>query len=144
MRVNCRHGFFQFYEQSTGEISDFISLFGFDLVSEKDYYTFSTLQDAPRYSIQGGEYLGAPAIVTYEGEPWEVMEANGLVYDYDQDKVISILEVTDILQLKETNRYFIADGMIAPGSLTDEGNRVTDYSAFYESNRFEYSEVTYE
>jgi hypothetical protein len=127
-----------------GEISDFISLFGFDLVSEKDYYTFSTLQDAPRYSIAGGLYLGAPAIVTYEGEPWEVMEANSLVYDYDEDKVISILTVTDILKLKETNRYFIADGMILPGSLTEDGSRVTDYSAFYDSNKFEYSEVTFE
>jgi hypothetical protein len=146
MKVSCQHGFFKFWEAKAGQISDFISTYGFDLISENDYFTFSFLSDAPKYSIAGGEYLGALATKTFEGEPWEVMRENNLVYDFNLDKVVLIETIIQPVQLKTTDRYILADGMILPGSLTDAGERVTDYAAFYlfDSVKFKYSEVTVE
>ena len=134
-----------FIEDTQGEISDFSALYGFDLVPQSYYYTFASLRDAPKYSLLGGTYLGAPATKTFEGEPWEVMEANGLVYDFVQDELVPIALVTDIINLQFTTTAILTTGMILPGSLTDDGSRVKDYSAFYlfSKIKFKYSEVEY-
>ncbi len=144
MKLNCMHGYFKFFAEGSEDIGDFLNLYPFDLVAEKDYYTFSFLEDAPKYSLQGGTYLGAIATKTFEGEPWEILRENGLVYDFLNDVVVPIATITQLCELQETNRYFIADGLVLPGSLTDDGDRVTDYSAFYYNNKFEYNEVTFE
>ncbi len=90
--------------------------------------------------------MGAPAIKTFEGEPWEVMEENDLVYDFTQDKVVPISTITQAVQTKQTANYFLANGLILPGSLTEEGLRVKDYAAFYlfDTVTFNYSELNVE
>jgi len=137
------HGFFKFYESSPGDLSRFLFRFGLVVERSGDYFTFKALKDAPRYSISGSTYLGAPASKTYEGEPWEVMEANNLVYDYNQGLVVPLSSVSQPVRLKNAGRYYVTDGLILPGSLTDEGLRVTEYSAHYRPRRFDfrYSEV---
>lgn len=80
MRVLCRHGYYAFYPKTAAEVSRFSSFYGTSLVRSGDHYTFPGLADLPRYSIQGGLYGGLPAIKTFAGHPWEVMEANGLVW----------------------------------------------------------------
>ena len=42
--------------------------------------------------------------------------------------------------------YFLSPGLIKPGSVTDDGSRVTDYAAWFlfDSMKFKYSEITYE
>jgi hypothetical protein len=143
VKVNCLHGYFKFKERAVGQISDFISYYGFALELKDDYYTFATLKDAPEYSIAGNLYLGAPAIKTFEGKPWEVMKENKLVYDFTVDKVVPILSIVQPVQITSTDRYLLTSGMLLPGSLTDEGLRVTDYAAFYlfETIKFKYTEV---
>jgi hypothetical protein len=145
MLIKCLHGYFKFYESKSGEISDFMTLSGFDLVPQDDYYTFSALKDAPKYSLLGKPYINFPAIKTYEGEPWVIMKQNQLVYHFGLGLVVPKLAVIQLIELAKTRNCYVASGLILPGSLTVEGQRVTDYSAWYlfDSQRFKYTEVSH-
>lgn len=145
MQIRCIHGYFIFREQRAGEISDFMSLFeGLELVAKDDYFTFAALVDAPSHSIEGGEVLGVTAIKTFEGKPWEVMRENELVYNFNSGLVVPIDTITRRVELVKAPNYFLSPGLILPGSVTDDGSRVTDYAAWYlfDTNKFKYSEVT--
>ena len=134
MRVKCRHGFFIFEETRVGQVSDFMSLTGLKLVPWRDEYTFETLADAPEYSLTGKDLLGIPAVATFEGQPWEVFEANGFVYDFVQDLVVPIASIIQTTRVQRAGNRFISPGLILPGSLTDEG-RVKDYAAWFSRDR---------
>lgn len=146
MQIRCDHGYFFFRESKVGQISAFMSIFGLDLVAKDDYYTFETLFDSDDFSIKGSEYLGSVATVTYAGRPWEVMRENGLVYDFTQDLVVPIETIVTTVEISEAANYFLSPGLILPGSVRDDGSRVTDYSAWYlfDSAKFKYSEVNFE
>lgn len=146
MKIACIHGYFKFLEERPGEISQFSNLFGLELARSGDHFTFADLVDAPRYSIAGQTYLGAPATETFEGEPWEVMRENGLVYDFSQGLVVPIAAIVRSAPISQAGFYRVSNGMIVPGSVTEDGGRVTDYAAFYipEIPGFKYSEVEYE
>ncbi len=143
--IKCLHGFFIFEEQRAGQISQFMSLFeGLEIVSnDAGIFTFASLVEAPSHSLEGGEYLEAPVLKTFEGEPWEIMRENGLVYNFDLDEVVPIESITQRVTLFEGQDAIFSPGLILPGSLTDEGERVTDYAAWFlfDQNRFKYSEV---
>lgn len=145
MKVRCLHGFFIFEEIKAGEVSDFIGYSGLKVSPSGPFFTFDLLKDAPRYSIAGAPYLGVPAVETFEGEPWEVFEANGFIYDFTLGLLKPIESITTIAPLKNVGRRFISNGLILPGSLTDEGNRVKDYAAHYSQDtlRWLYSEVSF-
>lgn len=146
MQIRCDYGFFQFRERKPGQLGDFMSQFGLDLVSKDDYFTFDFLSDAPNYSIQGSDYLGLPAVVNFEGKPWEVMRANNFVYDFTQDELVDIEEITTLLSIDQGIYYFLSPGLILPGSLSAAGTRVTSYNGYYlfDQAKFKYSEVQYE
>lgn len=146
MEIKCLHGFFKFTEHAEGEISQFASLFDLDLVLQDDYFTFDSLSEAPRYSIAGSTYLGAPATETFEGDPWQVMKQNELVYDFLNDVVVPIATIIQSVTLDLIDYYYLSNGLMLPGSVTDDGFRVTDYSAWYSFDEatFKYSEVEYE
>lgn len=146
MQVNCLHGYFIFRETRCGEMSRFSSIFGLPLSSQDDYYTFDPLLDAPDYSIAGNLYLEAPALKTFEGKPWEIMEKNGLVYNFNTELIVPIESVTQLVEIKQASNYFLSDGLILPGSVTDDGSRVTDYSAwfYFDLMKFKYTEIDYE
>jgi hypothetical protein len=146
LKIRCLHGFFIFEESTAGEISRFMSLFNLNIQAEKNYFTFESLLDAPTYSIAGGTYLGADAIKTFEGSPWEVMRENNLVYDFTKDEVVPLTTITQRVQIQRAANYFLSSGLILPGSLNDGGSRVKDYAAWYlfDSAKFKYSEVSYE
>lgn len=146
MEVKCVSGYFIFTEHEEGEVSRFSSLFDLDISLFEDKYVFDTLADAPEYSIIGGTYLGAPAVKTFEGKPWEVMKANGLVYDFLNDVVVPFATIIQRVSLDLTDYYYLSTGLMLPGSVTDDGTRVTDYSAWYsfEDATFKYSEVSFE
>ena len=145
MQIRCIAGFFQFRETSAGEISRLNSFFGFDLVAKDDYFTFSFLKDAPEYAIVGGEYLGAEVSKTFEGEPWDVMRENEIVYDFLNDEMVPISSILRSVEIIPAGNYFVSQGLILPGSVTDGGLRVRDYAAWFsfEAMRFRYSEVFY-
>lgn len=145
MRIDCLHGYFKFYESRSGDISRFMSIFsGLSIFNNEDHYTFEALLEAPEYSILGNEYLGATATKTYSGKPWEIFRENGLAYDFNKGIVQPIASITQVVKIYESGNTFISQGLILPGSFTDEGGRVTDYSAWFlfDSLKFKYSELT--
>ena len=145
MKLKCLHGYFLFEETSAGQLSDFVSLTGFDLVPKGNKYTFADLEEAPEYSITAKPFLDFPAIATYEGEPWEVFEANGVVYNFALGLVVPIQSVIQRANVELAGNRYISSGLILPGSLTLKGERVKNYSAWWSRNtlRWLYSEVEY-
>lgn len=145
MKIDCLHGYYKFSEIRAGEVSLFRTLTSFDLVLVEGEFIFQALIDAPKYSIAGGTYFGAPCVKTFAGEPWEIMEKNGLVFDFIKGQVVPILTIVEPVEILSSNNYLISNGMIKAGSLTDEGLRVTDYAAHYlfDSGKFNYSEVNF-
>ncbi len=145
MKIKCLHGYFIFQETRISQVSDFISRFGLELVQDGPDYTFELLAGAPRYSIKGKSYLGNVALKNFEGEPWEVFAKNELVYDFSKGLVVPISSVTNTVTIDQAGNKFISPGLILPGSLTADGDRVMDYSAWYSRDtlRFSYSEVAY-
>lgn len=144
MKINCQHGYFTFEESRPGDISRFMSLFaGLSIVSIGNRFTFEDLADAPEYSIAGKTYLGAIATATFTGTPGEIMRENKLIYDFDLGTLRPIASIVKKIKLSTASNYFLTPGLIMPGSLTDDGTRVTDYSAWYlfDSGKFKYSEV---
>lgn len=145
MRVRCLHGYFIFDEMRQGQISDFMNLTGLDLVSKDNYYTFDGLEDAPNYSLVGKNLLNIPAIALFEGNPWEVFEANEVVFDFTTGLLVPIASIARIIEIKQAGNMFVSNGLIQPGSLTAEGKRVKDYAAWFSRDRltWHYSEVVY-
>lgn len=145
MKVDCLHGFFIFRETKVGQISDFMSLTGFSLVKWRDAYTFEAIQEAPDFSILSKPVLGVPAKATFEGEPWEVFEENGIVYDFGKGIVSPIETIIQTVKINLAGNKFISNGLILPGSLTVDGKRVKDYSAWFSRDtlRWLYSRVEY-
>lgn len=143
MRIQCNAGFFIIRDEATWEVPRFTNIFGLDLVSFRDFYTFPFLADPPGYSIIGNPFLGVNAIANYEGEPWEVMRENEIVYDFSDGTVKPLLTVQQRAKLKSAGQFYISNGLIVPGSLMDDGTRVTDYSArfIWDSMSFRYGEV---
>jgi hypothetical protein len=143
LRIDCLHGYFIFSESLSGQMSRFMSLFNFQISRNKDHYTFLNLLDAKKYALIGGVYLDAPITKTYEGEPWEIMRENDLIYDFSRGRLVNINTITTRVSGQRSSNYFLFDGLILPGSIMDDGSRVRDYSAWYnfERSSFRYSEV---
>lgn len=146
MKINCRHGFFTFDEMKFGDASRFYSKFGLELLSYRDKFTFKPLALAPEHCISGQTYLGAACSVSFAGEPHEIFEANGLVYNFTTGLVIQKSTIIKIVDVEPAGFYFISPGLILPGSLTKGGSKITGYSAHFsfDTLRFRYSEVTYD
>ena len=145
LKIQCTHGYFKFEETEAGQISRFMSQFDLEIERSGDHFTFAALADAPDYALLGGTYLGAPVTQTIEGAPWEIFRANRLVYNFSLGIVQPIDLILKAVSLERSGFFFLAPGMILPGSVTEDGSRVTDYSATFEgSKRFKYSEVDFE
>ncbi len=145
MRLRCLHGYFIFEAQQLGQVSDFMSYTGFPLVSKGNHYTFEALEDAPEYSLAGLDLLGIPALETFEGKPWEVFEANGFVYNFLIDQVVPIESVTRVVSIEQAGNRYISNGLILPGSVTRNGDRVKGYEGWFSRDRLTwlYSEVDF-
>lgn len=146
MRIDCLHGYFKFNEVRQGQISAFMSVYDLVLVKDRDFYTFETLKDAPLYAIKDKTYLGATVTQTYEGNPWEILEQNGLVFDFTSDSVVPKASITTRVIITQLDSSYLSEGLILPGSVTDDGKRVINYSAWFfpDTKRFKYSEITFE
>jgi len=86
----------------------FADYFGVDLVSDRDFFTFPLLKGAPTLSIQGAQYLGATAIKTYSGHPWEVMKQNNLVYNLSTKTMVQKSTISTLIQPERVDYYFMA------------------------------------
>lgn len=149
MKVRCLHGYFIFEETNQSQISDFMRYSGLEIVPRGAYFTFKDLEDAPDYSLVGKNIeIGStplPAIKTFSGEPWDVLEANEMVYNFATKLLQPISTIVQLTSIGDAGNRFTANGLILPGSLTAEGNRVKNYAAWFSrtSQRFLYTEVTY-
>lgn len=148
MKVNCQHGFFIFEEEDPGEVSMFMETFkDIELVSYGRYFTFDDLGNAPDYSIIGKPLIDIPAIKTFEGEPWEVFEANGFVYDFSTGLVRPINSVTQLTSITQAGNILLSpgNGLILPGSITKSGARIKSYSGYWSQTFLScnYTEVDY-
>lgn len=149
MKIRCLHGYFIFEETRPSQVSDFMRYTGLELVPKGPYFTFSDLVDAPEYSILGKPIeIGPtplPAIKTFSGLPWEVLEENNMVYDFQLGLLRPILSMTRVVSIGNGGNRYLADGLILPGSLTEGGQRVMNYAAWFsrETQRFMYTEVSY-
>jgi putative methionine-R-sulfoxide reductase with GAF domain len=122
MRVLCRHGHFAFYPRNASDIAQFANYFDITLKRERDYYTFEGLYGADDYSLTLSPYLNMPALVTYEGEPWEVMRENMFVYHLGLDIVVPRMLITTTVEVPLVGFYFTAQGsLLQPGSWTSNG-----------------------
>lgn len=145
MKIKCQHGFFTFEETSVGQVSDFQSRYEIAIAPFRDRYTFEDLIDAPTHSIKNALYMGQTALKTFAGEPWDVFKANGLVYNFNTGLIVPISSVTETVDITLAGNRFFSSGLILPGSVTADGSRVTDYSAWFSraTYRWLYSEVSY-
>lgn len=143
MKITCSHGYFKFEENRGGEFSEFISMFGLEITRKGDHFTFDDLVDAPDFSIKGQAYLSSVGVKTFAGQPWEIFEANGWVYNYDTGLLVQIASITRIVTLIESGNYYYSEGLILPGSVMNDGQRVRDYAAWFSTDtmKFKYSEV---
>lgn len=146
LRIDCLHGYFKIIEENVGDVAHFLSRYGLQMVSKGSYFTFSFLENAPTYSIEGSTYLGAPATKTFSGEPWQVMKENELIYDFQRGLVRPIAQISQAINISQAGRYFVSNGLILPGSLDQDGNKIHSYSGFFSFDRlrFRYSAVDYD
>lgn len=149
MKIKCLHGYFIFEETKVAQISDFMRYTDLEIIPVQNHFTFADLELAPEFSIKGKPIeIGTaplPAKVDFAGEPWEVMEANGMVYNFVTQLLQPIQSVTNIVSIDDGGNRFISPGLILPGSLTAEGKRVKDYAAWFsrDTQRFLYTAVAY-
>lgn len=145
MRVRCFHGFFLFEETRVGQVSDYVSLTGLKIVPFGRLFTFEGLAEAKDYSLKGADLLGFTAVKTFEGKPWEVFEANGVVYDFTTGSVRLISSVTQRTKIQLAGNRYVSPGLILPGSIDQDGDRVRDFSGWFSFDRgtWLYSEVSY-
>ncbi len=141
------HGYFEFEEQRAGEVSDFSSLFGLEMARREDHFTFAALQYFPDYTLAGKVFsatLATIATQTFAGYPRDVLWFNSMVYNFNTGMIVPIASIVNTVSLDIAGNYFLSPGLILPGSLTAEGTRVTDYSAWFSTDtmKFKYSEVT--
>lgn len=145
MKIDCINGFFIFTELKVGQISDFMKYSGLDLVKLNGFYTFSDLEEIPGFTIAGTPFLNLVSTKTYQGEPWELFDQNGVVYNFLTGLLVPIVSVTQLIKLSVAGNKFITSGLILPGSLTPEGKRIKSYSGYFSRDtlNFNYSEVDY-
>ncbi len=147
MRVLCRHGHFAFYPRRSTDLARFISIFGVTLEREEDFYTFPELAGAPHYSIVGADFLGLPAVATFEGKPWEVMRENGFVYHLAGSALLPKASVMVSVNLTQNGYYFLAQTpLIQPGSRNPTSPQILSYDGEFlqDSFRLKVSNYAYE
>jgi hypothetical protein len=137
MRVLCRHGHFSFYPRQTSDLAKFAQMFGLTLEREEDYFTFSTLKAAGKYSLAGKPYVNLPALETYEGNPWDVMRENNFVYHLGLDVLVPKQSIVSIGELISKGFFYVFSGpILQPGSRTITGDQIMSYSGEFYDDRF--------
>jgi hypothetical protein len=143
MKIESRHGYFIFEEETAGEIGRFSSVYGLELVSVEDYFTFDDLSEADEYSLIGKPFLDFPAIARFEGAPWEIMRANAVIYDIELGILKPVVSVISQISLQQSDFYYVSNSLIQPGSILNSGQRIVDFKCWYDwrVSTFKYTEL---
>jgi len=146
MIITCLHGYFMFKEETNGEIARFNTYYDQDLKHQDDYYTFDALTDFPEYCVLGKPIINLPAITTYVGRPWEILEENKFVYSYLTGFILPLYASAIIIEYTETLEYVYNMGLIQPGNITKMGKIITGYQCRLDLKTlvFKYTELFYD
>ena len=144
MRVLCRHGHFAFFPRREYEIFIFNDLLEVELVRSQDFYTFPILKDLPDYSLVGQLYGNFPSITRYEGNPWEIMRENRLVYSLETGLLVPRETIFVSINPVITGEFFLADTLlIQPGSSNYIGQRILSYDAEFLQDKLQLRVIEY-
>jgi hypothetical protein len=145
VKIACLHGYFLFTEDKQGEVAEFNSLYEQDLVPKDNYYTFELLADAKLYSLVASPYLDLPATVTYAGNPWDILEQNAFVYNFNTKLVVPFVSITTKIEPIQLYNGYTLRGLIQPGSVNNAWMRIKNYKCHLDLKKmiFDYSEVVY-
>lgn len=129
MRLQCRHGFFEFYPQKSTDLKRFERIQNAKLVSFKNFFTFYYLSSLPRHSLKGSPFGNLLATQTYEGrDASEVMRENDFVFHLASGLLIFKDLVQSITTLPPTQDCAIAKSCwLQPGSVLQNGKRIISY-----------------
>lgn len=132
MRVKCRHGYYLFMPERAGDLLFFAGDTGITLAKGPYGWTLPALAALPLFSIQGQDYGGQPARVNYCGHPWEVMQANGFVYNLEAGALEPVENITDAFTpyLQNTGEA-VALSLPQAGSKTQEGKVLVDFEGAF-------------
>ena len=135
MRVICRHGHYAFYPRRAGDLAAFVNRFSQELVSFDDYFTFPLLAGAKEYSLKGANFLNLPATETFAGKPWEIMKANGFVYNIQTKLLVQAASIIASTNVYRTGLYYTSESsLIQAGSLNAGGVKLLSYDGEYNSD----------
>lgn len=133
MRVLCDHGFYRFYPDDNGSLARFSHLFAIDLEKERDYYTFSYLKGLKDYSLAGSFYSTGLATKTFEGYPWEIMRANGLVFNFSTGLLVPKIAIINSEKLIPANQFFLCGSrLLQAGSRDQSANQILSYDSDFD------------
>ncbi len=147
MRVVCRHGHFAFYPDNASEIGRFANYFEANLEREEDYFTFEALAGLRKYSILGQPYPLLPATKTFEGNVWDVMRENNLVYSLTLGTLVPKLSILSLVDIPLVGYFSLVQGsLLQPGSRILTGQQILSYSGEFvdEGMSLRVAEYTYE
>ena len=128
MRIVCNHGYFFFYEDASGEVSKFNTIYGQDLVLCGNYYTFTALKNLPNYVLKGKPYGGVLATKTYKGEPYEIMRKNNLVYNPLTKMITNKLLSGELIEPKKAYNFYVLNGLITPGCYETDLRKILGFT----------------
>lgn len=133
MRVVCRHGHYAFYPRDASDVQRFANFYNLDLVGERDYFTFRNLLRLPTYSLKGKAYGGVTALKTFSGMPWEVMQANDLVYDLGSGVIVKKESITQVINPMLTDFFYIAETvLVQAGSFLPTGQKILGFDGEFD------------
>ncbi len=146
MKVKCLNGFFILDEDFPGEAAKFILRFGLDLVPFREKLTFDGLYNPPEHCISGQTYLEAAVTKSFAGDPWEIFDANSLVFSLALGLVVPKASILGAFEISQSGNYFISNGLIQPGSISTDAKKVISYDGqfSFDTLRFRYSAVYYD
>lgn len=127
MRIDCDHGYFRIYPEKTTDVFNFQSVLSKELTQVGHWFTFKALGSLPWYSIEGNSYGGAAAIVTYSGYPWDVMRANGFVYNLSSDVTVPISSISRSVLLAEGSGEILSPVPVLQPGWNVRGAKITGY-----------------
>lgn len=94
MRVKCLHGFYIFTPETVTDRAFFGAETGHKLVKSVYGWTFTGLAALLTFALKGQPYGGQTATVNYCGYPWDIMQANGWVYDIQKGALLRLSEIS--------------------------------------------------
>lgn len=135
MRIVCRHGHYAFFPRGAADVQRFAQFFNLDLVLDQEFYTFRNLKGLAFYSLKGKQYGNGPiAKVTFSGKPWEVMQANGFVYDLNSGLIVDKASIGFTTKLTRTDFYwYVETTLIQAGSFNQSGEKILNFDAELDS-----------